>query len=177
MRWGGPRSGIWRIGALRAMARIHLYALRYHRWTAERSKKSSAARLGDPDRHDALSLQAMEVIVPILEAGFQQIFQRALQECMKQHAGEAKNTLTGLVERVTFHNDDNGFCVLRVKARGRRDLITVVGHAAVIATGELSRPPGTGTMTGRTASSSGRNFSRACLPQRSRGSKSISARA
>jgi hypothetical protein len=33
---------------------------------------------------------------------------------------------------VTFHNEDNGFCVLRVKARGQRDLITVVGHAAAI---------------------------------------------
>jgi exodeoxyribonuclease V alpha subunit len=32
--------------------------------------------------------------------------------------------LAGLVERVTFHNDENGFCVLRVKARGQRDLIT-----------------------------------------------------
>jgi exodeoxyribonuclease V alpha subunit len=26
--------------------------------------------------------------------------------------------LAGLVDRVTFHNSDNGFCVLRVKARG-----------------------------------------------------------
>jgi len=32
--------------------------------------------------------------------------------------------LAGLVERVTFHNEENGFCVLRVKARGQRDLIT-----------------------------------------------------
>jgi hypothetical protein len=30
--------------------------------------------------------------------------------------------LAGLVERVTFHNEENGFCVLRVKARGQRDL-------------------------------------------------------
>nr|WP_207191683.1 ATP-dependent RecD-like DNA helicase [Paracraurococcus ruber] len=44
--------------------------------------------------------------------------------------------LAGLVERVTFHNAENGFCVLRVKARGRRDLVTVVGHAATIAAGE-----------------------------------------
>ena len=28
--------------------------------------------------------------------------------------------LAGLVERVTFHNPENGFCVLRVKARGQR---------------------------------------------------------
>ena len=44
--------------------------------------------------------------------------------------------LAGLVERVTFHNAESGFCVLRVKARGQRDLITVVGHAATIASGE-----------------------------------------
>ena len=43
--------------------------------------------------------------------------------------------LAGLVERVTFHNPENGFCVLRVKARGQRDLVTVVGHAAMISAG------------------------------------------
>ena len=52
-------------------------------------------------------------------------------------AGAApKETLAGLVERVTFHNEANGFCVLRVKARGQRDLVTVVGHAAQISAGE-----------------------------------------
>jgi exodeoxyribonuclease V alpha subunit len=45
--------------------------------------------------------------------------------------------LAGLVERVTFHNLENGFCVLRVKARGQRDLITVLGHAAMISAGEF----------------------------------------
>ena len=44
--------------------------------------------------------------------------------------------LAGLVERVTFHNAENGFCVLRAKARGHRDLVTVVGHAATISAGE-----------------------------------------
>ncbi|WP_200305954.1 SF1B family DNA helicase RecD2 [Paracraurococcus ruber] len=51
-------------------------------------------------------------------------------------AAAALEVLAGLVERVTFHNAENGFCVLRVKARGRRDLVTVVGHAATIAAGE-----------------------------------------
>ena len=41
-----------------------------------------------------------------------------------------------LVERVTFHNAENGFCVLKAKARGHRDLVTVVGHAAIISAGE-----------------------------------------
>src|SRR5246127_3833517 len=44
--------------------------------------------------------------------------------------------LAGLVERVTYHNVENGFCVLRAKARGHRDVVTVVGHAATIAAGE-----------------------------------------
>ena len=34
--------------------------------------------------------------------------------------------LAGLAERVTFHNEDSGFCVLRVKARGQRHLITAI---------------------------------------------------
>ena len=44
--------------------------------------------------------------------------------------------LAGLVERVTFHNPENGLCVLRAKARGHRDLVTVVGQAATISAGE-----------------------------------------
>jgi exodeoxyribonuclease V alpha subunit len=52
-------------------------------------------------------------------------------------------TIVGLVERVTFHNHDNGFCVLRVKAPGQRDLVTVVGHASVISAGEFVQATGT----------------------------------
>ena len=36
-------------------------------------------------------------------------------------------SLSGLIESVTFHNDENGFAVLQAKAKGHRDLITVVG--------------------------------------------------
>jgi len=50
--------------------------------------------------------------------------------------GPPVEALAGLVERVTFHNAETGFCVLRVKARGQRELVTVVGHAATIASGE-----------------------------------------
>jgi len=50
--------------------------------------------------------------------------------------------LAGLVDRVTFHNSENGFCVLRVKARGQRDLITVIGHAAMISAGEFVQASG-----------------------------------
>ena len=47
-----------------------------------------------------------------------------------------QEVLAGLVERVTYHNAENGFCVLRAKARGHREMVTVVGHAATIAAGE-----------------------------------------
>jgi exodeoxyribonuclease V alpha subunit len=57
--------------------------------------------------------------------------------------------LAGLVNRVTFHNFENGFCVLRVKARGQRDLITLVGHAAMISAGEFIQASG-GWVNGRT---------------------------
>src|ERR1700752_3064360 len=53
-----------------------------------------------------------------------------------QAESSSQEVLAGLVERVTFHNGDNGFCVLRTKARGHRDIVTVVGHAATIAAGE-----------------------------------------
>jgi exodeoxyribonuclease V alpha subunit len=48
----------------------------------------------------------------------------------------SEEVLAGLVERVTFHNAENGFCVLRARARGHRDVVTVVGHAASISAGE-----------------------------------------
>ena len=70
---------------------------------------------------------------------------RSDRDCSRMSAAapETRETLAGLVERVTFHNEENGFCVLRVKARGKRDLITVVGHAAVISAGEFIQASGT----------------------------------
>jgi exodeoxyribonuclease V alpha subunit len=38
-------------------------------------------------------------------------------------------SLSGLIERVTLFNDDTGFGALKVKAKGHRDLVTVVGSA------------------------------------------------
>ncbi len=57
----------------------------------------------------------------------------APQRTSPERAGEV---LAGIVDRVTFHNEENGFCVMRVKARGHRDLVTVIGHAATISVGE-----------------------------------------
>ena len=47
-----------------------------------------------------------------------------------------REVLTGVVERVTYQNAENGFCVLRIRARGHRELVTLVGHSATISAGE-----------------------------------------
>ena len=60
----------------------------------------------------------------------------AVQSMKHPSENQLQEVLAGLVERVTYHNAENGFCVLRAKARGHRDVVTVVGHAATIAAGE-----------------------------------------
>lgn len=45
-------------------------------------------------------------------------------------------SLSGLIERVTFFNEENGFAVLKVKAKGHRDQVTVVGSLPSASAGE-----------------------------------------
>lgn len=54
--------------------------------------------------------------------------------------------LSGLIERVTYHNEESGFCVLRLKARGHRDLITVVGTMPEVRAGEWIEAQGRWTV-------------------------------
>ncbi|MGF1562170.1 MAG: ATP-dependent RecD-like DNA helicase [Geminicoccaceae bacterium] len=51
-------------------------------------------------------------------------------------------SLSGLVERVMFHNPDTGFAVLRIRPQGRKDSVTVVGRAPAINPGEVIRAEG-----------------------------------
>ena len=44
--------------------------------------------------------------------------------------------IAGLVERVTFFNEESGFAVLRVKVRGQRELVTVLGSLPSVSAGE-----------------------------------------
>jgi exodeoxyribonuclease V alpha subunit len=57
-----------------------------------------------------------------------------LPESRVDQAGPER--LEGSIERVTFHSEETGFCVLRVKVKEHRDLITVVGTAASVSPGE-----------------------------------------
>src|SRR5262249_1758966 len=44
--------------------------------------------------------------------------------------------ISGLIERVPFHNEENGFCVLRVKTPGHRDETTIIGSLPSVTAGE-----------------------------------------
>jgi exodeoxyribonuclease V alpha subunit len=44
--------------------------------------------------------------------------------------------IAGLVERVTFFNEESGFAVLRVKVQGQRELVTVLGSLPSVSAGE-----------------------------------------
>jgi exodeoxyribonuclease V alpha subunit len=44
--------------------------------------------------------------------------------------------ISGTVERVTFHNDETGFCVLKVNSPENRTVVTVIGVAPVVNAGE-----------------------------------------
>ncbi len=46
------------------------------------------------------------------------------------------DSIAGLIERVTFFNEENGFTVLKIKAKGQRDLVTVIGSLADANAGE-----------------------------------------
>jgi len=48
----------------------------------------------------------------------------------------ATEEISGLIERVTFHNDESGFCVLRVKTPVHREETTVVGSLTSVTAGE-----------------------------------------
>ena len=45
-------------------------------------------------------------------------------------------SLSGLIERVTFFNEENGFAVLKVKVKGHRDQVTVLGSLPSVSAGE-----------------------------------------
>jgi len=51
--------------------------------------------------------------------------------------------VAGMVERVTFYNEETGFSVLRVKVKAKRDLVTVVGSVADVSAGERVTAQGT----------------------------------
>jgi exodeoxyribonuclease V alpha subunit len=54
--------------------------------------------------------------------------------------------LVGFIERVTYHNPENGFAVLKVQVKGRREQVTVVGPVTSVTAGEHLTATGTWTV-------------------------------
>ena len=58
---------------------------------------------------------------------------------MQQHSLES---LQGTIERITFHSEASGFCVLRVNCKGIRDIVTITGICPPIHAGVLIEASG-----------------------------------
>ncbi|MGM0760823.1 MAG: YrrC family ATP-dependent DNA helicase [Thermodesulfobacteriota bacterium] len=50
--------------------------------------------------------------------------------------------LQGQIERITYTNEENGYTVAKVKVRGRRDLVTVIGHMTSPLPGQVLKMKG-----------------------------------
>jgi exodeoxyribonuclease V alpha subunit len=57
-------------------------------------------------------------------------------ESQNEPTAQFPDSLSGLIENVTFFNEENGFLVVKVKAKGHRDLVTVVGSLPSVSPGE-----------------------------------------
>lgn len=53
-----------------------------------------------------------------------------------------RETLEGTVERITYHNEESGYTVVRLAAKGFRDVVTAVGNMAGANVGERLRLEG-----------------------------------
>ncbi len=54
----------------------------------------------------------------------------------KKSAEKLEEKLDGQVDRITFHSEESGFCVLKVKVRGFKELVPVTGVSPTVGPGE-----------------------------------------
>ena len=55
---------------------------------------------------------------------------------MQKEPHKPLENISGFIERITYHNPDNGYAVLKAKVKGQRDLITITGNVPCIFVGE-----------------------------------------
>nr|HPJ71419.1 ATP-dependent RecD-like DNA helicase [bacterium] len=66
-----------------------------------------------------------------------------MEEPRTEHgSGPGEERLYGFIERVTFHNPENGYTVLRVRVRGQREPVAVVGNLPSAVPGEMLEASG-----------------------------------
>lgn len=61
---------------------------------------------------------------------------------MSIHNQNVKEYLSGSIERITYHNTENGFCVLRVKVKNHKDLVNITGNVPSVSVGEYIKCSG-----------------------------------
>ena len=61
---------------------------------------------------------------------------------MKPANRRPTSKLRGIVERVVFHTEDTGYCILRVQPEGQRDVVTVLGTSPRVVAGEQCEAEG-----------------------------------
>ncbi|MFZ4985317.1 MAG: ATP-dependent RecD-like DNA helicase [Blastocatellia bacterium] len=61
---------------------------------------------------------------------------------MAEEKGTTAQVLTGVVDRVTYHNEENGYSVLRLNVAGMSDPVTVLGNFSTVSPGEQLRLTG-----------------------------------
>ncbi len=59
-----------------------------------------------------------------------------------ESGAETHQTITGSVDRVTYHNEQNGYTVLRFQMQGQKDPVTVTGNFSSVSPGESLRLTG-----------------------------------
>lgn len=69
--------------------------------------------------------------------------------------GDVMESINGVVERITYQNEENGYCVLKIKARSFPDLVTLVGGLGSVNLGSVIQASGEWTFD----SKYGRQFS------------------
>lgn len=69
--------------------------------------------------------------------------------------------LSGIVERITFMNEENGFSVIKIKSKGYPELVTVVGNIAAVNIGAIVKLQGEWGYDSRY----GRQFKVACYQE------------
>jgi exodeoxyribonuclease V alpha subunit len=55
---------------------------------------------------------------------------------MQNRPQKPLENISGFIERITYHNSDNGYAVLKAKIKGQRDLVTITGNVPCISVGE-----------------------------------------
>lgn len=65
---------------------------------------------------------------------------------LSDEKGTSPQELTGSVDRVTYHNEENGYSVLRLHVAGNPEAVTVTGNFSAVTAGEQLRLSGWWTM-------------------------------